>query len=200
VLRRESTSIISSLVAVVTPGAVCYDRTSGAALGAYALFLVPVLPTVVAALLLRGGRRTLGFGAYAALAVTPFAPGLYVHALPYYPLDSYPILQKPLLRPATASRPARVCFVYGIAFGPRAVQVFPETPRTCVDLARTREASRLSPADDGGRTDYDLEWLGKNLARAGLPVHAGEHGGKGLTVTRVYTLPDRVARIGATEV
>jgi N-formylglutamate amidohydrolase len=110
------------------------------------------------------------------------------------------VLDKPLLRPASGSTPPRVCYVYGIMFGPRKLNVTADTPRTCVDLARTPAAMSLTTGYDEGRTGFDLQLAGHNLTRKGLPVKPGATGVRGLTVARAYRLPDSQARIGAQEV
>lgn len=119
----------------------CSDGNSPAAMGALALLLVPTALVMLGTFLRFRQRPTLGWAAYAGLLVTPVLPSLYVNSLPYYRLDSYPVLQQPRLRPASGSRPPRVCFVYGIAFGPRKVEVTDATMRDCVDLEPTPERS-----------------------------------------------------------
>ncbi len=167
-------------------------------MGGLALLLVPTALVMLGTFLRFRQRPTLGWAAYAGLLVTPVLPSLYVNSLPYYRLDSYPVLQQPLLRPASGSRPLRVCYVYGIAFGPRKVEVTDATMRDCVDLEPTPEALGLTPSYDEGRTSYDLGWMGKDLTQQGLPIHPGPTGVDGLIVVHAYRLRDSQARIGAT--
>jgi hypothetical protein len=178
----------------------CNDGSSPAALGALALLLIPTVLAFVGTLLRSRGRSALGWTLSAVVLATPLLPPLYVGALPYYALKSYPVLHEPLLRPARESRPPRVCYVYGIAHGSRTVEVDPDTERHCVDLERTPEALSLTSRYDEGRTIYDLDWMGKMLTEEGLPVRPGDTGVDGLLVERAYKLPDREARIGATVV
>ena len=110
------------------------------------------------------------------------------------------MLTQPLLRRQSASRPARVCYLKGIAAGPGKERPTPETERTCVDLARSREAAELTASYDGGGTIFDLRELGLEFSRDGLAPERGETSVEGLEVERVYTLPDREARKGAREV
>ena len=138
--------------------------------------------------------------AYGPAVVAPFLPTAYVEALPYYELDSYPVLHDPLLRPAQGETGPRVCYVYGIAFGSLRVQTTPETKRTCVDLELTDVARTLTTAYDQGLTGYSLKLLGDRLTEDGLPVDRGPTGVPGLVVTRAYPLSDREARVGATPV
>lgn len=176
----------------------CNDRSSAAGLGALALLVVPTA-LVVAGSLLRFKRHTaLGWTAYGLMLFTPVVPAVYVNALPYYRLDSYPVLHQPLLRPASGSKPPRVCYLYGIAFGPRKVEVTSTTSRECVEFTPTPEARSLTARYDEGRTIYDLDWVGRNLRQTGLPVRPGATGVDGLLVGRAYKLPDSQARVGAT--
>jgi hypothetical protein len=175
----------------------CSDPQSPAALGAIAIVVVPALLAGVGNWLRWKGRARAGLALYLTLLVTPALPSLYVASLPVYRLDSYPVLHQPLLRPGTAADGPRACYVYGIAYGPRAVRVLPDTPRICVEFARTPEALSLTTEYDEGRTGYDLDLAGKNLSRRGLPVVSGATGVKGLVVERVYGLRDSEARLGA---
>jgi hypothetical protein len=178
----------------------CSDGDSWAARGALPLLALPFVLTALGAFLWSRKRRGLAAATFALIAVTPFAPGVYVSALPYYRLDSVPILHDPYVRPATDDLPARVCYAFGIVHGPRATSVSDETERTCVDLARTPEASVLVP--DYERTSryayasvpYDLEWLGKRLTEEDREPGI-EY--EGLIAERVYTLPGDEAREGA---
>jgi hypothetical protein len=172
----------------------CDDTGSTAQLGALALFLVPPILIGGGALLRARGQRSIGLSVWAMTLAIPFLPSIYVHSLPYYRLDSYPVLHQPLLRPAQNSTPPRVCYVYGIASGPRALQVTADTPRICIELDPTPEAMSLTTGYDEGRTIYDLGLVGDHLTENGLPVEAGPTGVDGLTVNRIYELPDAEAR------
>jgi hypothetical protein len=176
----------------------CNDASSPAALGALGLLLVPTAMVVLGTFLRFKEHPALGWTAYAVVLATPVLPSVYVNALPYYRLDSYPVLHQPLLRPASGSQPPRVCYVYGIAFGPRKVEVTSATRHECVDLKPTPQALSLTPSYDEGRTSYDLDWMGKKLTQRGLPVRRGATGVDGLVIDRAYELPDSQARIGAT--
>lgn len=166
----------------------CHEPSSPAALGAYALLLVPSLLMVAAMILAKRGPRPASWLIFGLLLTVPFLPRIYVNSLPIYRLDDYAILHAPLLRKAANGRPPRVCYAYGIVFGPRKTPVTADTERTCVDLRPTRQALTLTPAYDEGRTIYDLEWMGKNLTARGLPVETGGTGIDGLVVARVYKL------------
>jgi hypothetical protein len=89
----------------------CNDGSSPAALGALALLLVPTVVVTLGTFLRFKQRPALGWTAYAVLLTTLVLPSLYVNALPYYRVDRYPVLHQPLLRPASASQPPRVCYV-----------------------------------------------------------------------------------------
>jgi hypothetical protein len=178
----------------------CNAPSSHASVGAYALFLLPSLLIIVGTILAKRGPRLSSWPIFALLLVVPFLPGIYVDSLPIYRLDDYPILHAPLLRQAVNGQPARVCYAYGIVFGPRKEPVTDDTERTCVDLLPTRQALALTPAYDEGRTIYDLEWMGKNLTGRGLPVRPGGTGIDGLVVKRVYKLSGRKALEGSTAI
>jgi hypothetical protein len=180
----------------------CDGAGSHVVLGAYALLLVPPLLVVMGVILAKRRARVAGGAILAGLLAVPFLPWIYFDSLPVYRLDEYPILHAPLLRPGAEGRPPRVCYAYGIVFGPRKAPVTEKTERTCVELVPTRQALSLTTAYDQGRTIYDLEWMGKNLTARGLPVEPGGTGIDGLVVARVYELPGREAlrdstRIGA---
>lgn len=178
----------------------CNAPTSHASVGAYALFLLPSLLIIVATVLGNRGLSLVSWLIFALLLAVPFLPRIYVESLPVYRLDNYPILHAPLLRRAAHGQPPRVCYAYGIVFGPRKTPVTDDTERTCVDLVPTREAVTLTPAYDQGRTPYDLEWMGKNLTARGLPIRPGGTGVNGLVVERVYRLPGRKALDGSTPI
>jgi len=178
----------------------CNAPSSHASVGAYALFLLPSLLIIVGTILAKRGPRLSSWPVFALLLVVPFLPAIYVDSLPIYRLDDYPILHAPLLREAADGQPPRVCYVYGIVFGPRKTPVTEDTERTCVDLLPTRQALALTPAYDEGRTIYDLEWMGKNLTARGLPARPGGTGIDGLVVKRVYKLPGRKALEGSTAI
>lgn len=91
------------------------------------LFLVPSGLVIVGTLLRSRGHTWLALVPYAALLPLPALPFLYLDSLDYYRLGSYPVLDQPLLKPARAGTPSRVCYVYGIVTGPRKVLVTPET-------------------------------------------------------------------------
>lgn len=173
----------------------CSDGNSPAAMGGLALLLVPTALVMLGTFLRFMQRPILGWAAYAGLLMTPVLPSLYVNSLPYYLLDSYPVLNQPLLRPASGSRLPRVCFVYGIAFGPRKVEATDATVLDCVDLEPTPEALSLTPGHDD--TEYDLDEMGKDLTQQGPPIHPGPTGIDGLIVVHAYLLRDSQARIGA---
>lgn len=175
----------------------CSDGDSPAALGTLILLLVPMGGVMLGTFLRWKAKPALGWACYAVLLATPGLPKLYLEALPTYRLDEYSILDQPLLRPASRSKPVRVCYVYGIAFGPRKVKVLPDTSRTCVELRSTPQALRLTADSDEDRTLHNLDLMGKNLTEKGLPVSPGETNIAGLVVDRAYKLPDRKARVGA---
>ena len=93
-----------------------------------------------------------------------------------------------------------MCYVYGIAYGPRKVTVTADTIHRCVDLEQTPLALGLTATYDQGRSSYDLDWMGKLLTERGLPVRPGPTGIRGLVVRRAYTSTDRLARAGATAI
>jgi hypothetical protein len=175
----------------------CDDRSSPAALGALALLLVPTAAVMLGTFLRSKQHQALSWTAYAILLATPVLPSVYIGALPVYRVDSHPVLHRPLLRPVSASKPARVCYLYGIAFGPRKVEVTSGTTRHCVELKPTPQALSLTPKYDLGQTSYDLDWMGRRLTEKGLPVRPGDTGVDGLVVDRAYKLPESQARIGA---
>jgi hypothetical protein len=175
----------------------CSDAGSPAQLGALAIFLLPTVLICLGAFLRSRGRRTLGTVAYAALLPTIVLPFFYVQALPAYAIDEYPVLHKPLLRVARGSEPPRVCYVNGILGETRTT---PATTRECIDLVPTPAALRLTAAYDEGVTFSDLEAVGVNLTREGLPIEPGETGVDGLVVARAYRLPEAEAAVGASEI
>ena len=174
----------------------CSEGSSPAALGALTLLAFPTVVVMLGTFLWFKYRPALGLAAYALLLSAPVLPSLYINALPYYRFDSYPVLHQPLLRPASASRPPRVCYVYGIAFGPRKA-VAGHALRECVELEPTPQARSLTPMYDEGRTIYNLDWVGKNLTEKGLPIRPGETGVAGLVVERAYKLTEHQARTDA---
>jgi hypothetical protein len=178
----------------------CNSPHSHASLGVYALLLLPSLIVISATVVSSRVSRPIGWALLALLAVVPFLPKLYVDSLPLYLVDDYPILHAPLLRQGAGDTPPRVCYAYGILFGPRKTPVTPETPRTCIDLVPTPEALALTPDYDQEVTIYDLEWVGKNLTAKGLPPKPGGTGIKGLMVERSYTLSGEQARESATRI
>ena len=176
----------------------CDDGSSPAALLAPALLLLPIAVVIIGTVLYSKVSPTLGWATYALLLATPFLPSLYVGSLAEYRLDEYPVLHRPLLRPAEGPRPARVCYVHGIKFGPRKVNADAAPVRNCVELRSTPRARRLTPSYDGGVTVFDLEALGHRLTENGLPIRSGGSGIDGLEVVRAYELPADQARAGAT--
>lgn len=170
------------------------DGGSPEGLGSLALLLVPAVAVLTGTLLRWKHKQALGWACYALLLAAPALPTLYLKALPYYPLDEYPILHEPLLRPASGSEPALVCYVYGVAHGPSRMEVLPNTNRTCVELKPTPHALSLTNEYDEGQTNYDLDWMGKELTQNGLPVRPGETGVPGLIVDRAHYLTDIDAR------
>lgn len=76
-----------------------WGAPSPAVVGALALLAYPTAVLLVGLVLHRRRRVWLGWTA-AALLLTPLLPPLYVSVLPYYELDSYPVLHDPLLRRA----------------------------------------------------------------------------------------------------
>jgi hypothetical protein len=175
----------------------CDSGVSAVRLGILGVLFVPTVMVVLGTLLRARNHPVLGGVAYATLLAVPFLPGLYVSALPYYRLDDYPALHRPLLRPAKGSQPPRVCYLYGIAVGPRKAKATPATTHHCVDLEPTPEARSLTPRYDEGRTIFDLEQMGNNLTEEGLPIEPGPTGVDGLVVDRAYVLRDGEARRGA---
>ena len=123
----------------------CSDGNSPAAMGALALLLVPT------ALVMLGtsgasGSGPIGWAAYAGPRDAVLPPSTSTPDR-MQPAGQHPVLQQPLLRSASGSRPPRVCFVYGIAFGPRKVEVTDATMRDCVDLEPT--PGGLCPSSPG---------------------------------------------------
>lgn len=129
---------------------------------------------------------------------TPFLPSLYVAQLPYYRLDSYPVLHNPYVRPASEERPARACYAYGVVYGPNATTITDESERICADLKHTEEASELVPEYESlpsyASTRWRLEWLGKRLTESELRPGTEYDG---LVAQNVYTLSGADAREGA---
>jgi hypothetical protein len=178
----------------------CSDSGSAAQRGALALLLVPCLLTCLGAVLWSKRLGKLAALAFCLIASTLFLPALYVSVLPYYLLDSVPILHDPYVRPATDGRPARACYAFGIVHGPRATPITADTERVCVDLEPTEEASVLVPGYEStseyayASVPYDLEWLGKRLTETDLAPGTGY---EGLVAERVYTLSGPEALEGA---
>lgn len=168
------------------------DERSPVAVGSLALLAYPTAVLVVGTAVHRKHGVWLGWTA-AALLLTPVLPPLYVSVLPYYELDSYPVLHDPLLRRARGPEPPRVCYVYGIEFGPQKVRVTPDTPRHCVDLEPTPQALNLFP----GGTGYGLDTVGNFLTEKGIPVRPGKTDLPGISIDGAYKLTDREARVGA---
>jgi hypothetical protein len=168
----------------------CSEPGSPAALGAYPLLALPALAASLGAFLWSKRHRGLAAGAFCLIAVSPFLPSLYASALPYYRLDSYPILHNPYVRPASDQWPARVCYAYGVVHGPALTRIENTTERVCADLKSTQEARELVPEYESlpsypsirGR----VEWLGKNLTENGMEPGTEYDG---LVAERVYRLP-----------
>ena len=169
----------------------CSEPGSPAALGGLALFLVPSLLVALGAILRSKLGQAWSVAAFFLIIPSPLLPFLYVKALPFYPIYTTPVLHDPYLRTASAMRPARACYVEGIAFGPHKTVVTDETERICVDLESTAEALALTPEYDEGVTIYALDWLGKTLTENGMEPGAEW---EGLVVTRVYSLSGARAR------
>lgn len=165
------------------------DAGSDPALGGFALLVAPMLVALAGGLLARTRLKPVGIAVFALLVAMPWAPELYVEALPYYRLDEYPVLHEPVLIPAGRARPAVACYEYGVAFGPRQDTVArPEDRSTCLEFERTRQAQKLTNTYDAGRTESDLERVGHELTERGLPVEPGETGVDGLVVRTVLRL------------
>jgi hypothetical protein len=156
----------------------------------FAVLVVPTILVTVGTLLYSRQHVALAWGTYSALFLTVFVPHIYVNMLPYYWIDSTPVLSQPVLRAAVGSQPARVCYVYGI-YGKPSSYVTPDSTRElyCVDLKPTPAAQSLTARDEAGTASLDLETMGNNLTARGLPIHPGETGVEGLVVTRAYKLP-----------
>jgi hypothetical protein len=175
------------------------DPGSGAALGGFATLAAPTLLALAAAVLARTRLRPIGLALLAALIPMPLLPDFYVTSLPYYRTDQYPILHDPVLIPTSEDRPARACYEYGIAQGPRESHVVrPDDRRTCVEFERTPAAEALTYSYDEGRTEYDLDWVGKKLTEKGLPPEPGDTGVDGLVVSRAFELTfEQLMRLNA---
>ncbi len=160
--------------------------------------MVPALLTWLGAFLWSRRRGKVAALAFGLIATTLFLPSLYVSLLPYYRLDSYPILHNPYVRPASDDNPARACYAYGIVHGPAVTETTDETERTCVDLARTADADQLVSEYETlpfyPTVLYNLEWLGKQLTESGMEAGTSY---RGLVAERVYSLPGPTAREGA---
>lgn len=176
----------------------CSDGDSWAARGGLLLLVLPFALTGFGAFL--WARRLAGLAAvtFGLIVVTPLLPTLYISQLPYYRLDTYPILHNPYVRPASDEAPARVCYAYGIVHGPAVTEITEETERTCVDLARTADADQLVPDYERlpfySTVLYNLEWLGKRLTESDMEAGTSY---RGLVAERVYSLPGPTAREGA---
>lgn len=171
----------------------CSDGSAQANVGV-ALTFVPGLVMALGTWLWERGRRVTGALLGAAALSGVLLPSAYVRALPLYRLDTYPVFHDPLLGAATSRRPATVCYVYGIQFGPRKLDVVPSTRRTCIVLRDTEKARALTSSYDEGVTGYDLEWVGRELARRGRPVRPGPTGFEDYEVARVFSVTDAEAR------
>jgi hypothetical protein len=159
------------------------------------VLLAPAIVALTAALCFWRRLTPVGVVVLLLIATVPFLPMLYVSQLPYYLLDSYPVLHDPYVRPESQEMPARACYAYSIVYGPSATPVTEGSERICADLARTPEASELVP-DYESLPDYStirwrLEWLGKRLTEE--EMHPGTEY-DGLIAERVYTLPGVEAR------
>jgi hypothetical protein len=159
------------------------------------MLLLPSILVAAGAFLWRRGRRQLAGVVFVLLVPLPFIPPIYVNSLDYYLLDEYPILHAPLLRLATDTQPPRVCYAYGILFGPNETPINDKTERVCIDLLPNDEALALTPEYDEGHTQYMLEWVGKKLTESGLPPETGRDVYRGIVATRTYTLPEKEAEL-----
>lgn len=163
-----------------------------------------LLPLVALALALyirrRTGLRDLVRLALALAILGPIAPPIYAAALPSYQVNNYPILTQPWLRVATPTRPARVCYVYGIVTALSTNHPAPSSMLRCVDLRRNAASRELTPHYDEGVTSYNLQFLGDALTREGWPAPAGFSGFADLIVARAYELPFNQVRQDSTNV
>jgi hypothetical protein len=73
----------------------------------------------------------------------------------------------------------------------------PSATRHCIELEPTPKARSLTAAYDEGVTLSDLEAVGEDLTRRGLPIEPGATVVDGLVITRAYTLPEAEAAQGA---
>ena len=157
----------------------------------YAALAAPAILATLGTFLWARAGQLWAAAAFVLVPVPAILVGWYVNSLPYYYVQSTPVLHDPYLRVATDSRPARACYAYGIIRGPRETVVTPDTERVCVDLEQTPEARALTPEYDLGQTYDALELLGYELTENGLMPGAEF---EGLVAARVYRLPGAEAR------
>jgi hypothetical protein len=162
----------------------CQEGTVESA-GRLAIILLPAIAMTAASFFRR--RRLLPGAAvaYCVVALAPFAPALYLAALPYYEIEDTPAYFDPVLRPARGDEGPRVCMRHGVA----AARSEPDDPyelRTCVELEPTNEAHALKRGYDGGQTSATLDALANDLTRHG--AEEGSTDVDGLVVTDVSRL------------
>jgi hypothetical protein len=157
----------------------------------YAALAAPALLALLGTILWARAGQLWAATAFVLVPVPAILVGWYVNSLPYYYVQSTPVLHNPYLRVASDSRPARACYAYGIIRGPRKTVITPDTERVCVDLEQTSEARALTPKYDQGHTHHALEFLGHELTENGMKPGAEF---EGLVAVRVYRLPGAEAR------
>jgi hypothetical protein len=162
---------------------------------AYAALAAPALLALLGTILWARAGQLWATAAFVLVPVPAILVGWFVNSLPYYYVETTPVLYNPYLRVATDSRPARACYAYGIIRGRRTTVITPDTERVCVDLEQTPEARALTPRYDQGHTEHALEFLGHELTENGVKPGAEF---EGLVAARVYRLPGADARRDST--
>jgi hypothetical protein len=154
---------------------------------AFVIVLLPAVAMVAGAFFRRRAVRPAAFVAYGLVAFAPFAPPLYLEALPYYEIAETPAYFDPVLRSAQGDLGPRVCMRHGVADSEaRAAYDDPFEEYVCVDLEPTAEARALTTRYDEGRTLGALESLADDMTRNG--AEEGETDVDGLVVTDVNEL------------
>lgn len=158
---------------------------------AYAALAAPSLLAILGTILWARTGQIWATATFVLVPVPAILVGWYVNSLPYYYVETTPVLHNPYLRVATDSRPARACYAYGIIRGRRMTVITPESERICADLEQTPEARALTPRYDQGHTEHGLEFLGHELTENGMKPGAEF---EGLVAVRVYRLLGAEAR------
>ena len=162
---------------------------------AYAALAAPALLAILGTILWARAGQIWAIAVFVLVPAPAFLVGWYVNSLPYYYVETTPVLYNPYLRVATDSRPARACYAHGTIRGPDTTAIPPETERVCVDLDQTSEARSLTPEYDQGATEFGLEFLGHELTENGMKPGAEF---EGLIAATVYRLPGAEARQDST--